>query len=67
MSSMSYRTFLRWNVLGAVAWATTCALAGHWLGHVSFVADHVDQIATAPIALSLVLRERLARTRAVAA
>ena len=54
MSSMPYRTFLRWNVLGAVAWATVFALAGHWLGNVPVVAAHVDLIATAPIVLSVV-------------
>ena len=54
MSSMPYRTFLRWNLLGAAAWATVCAFAGYWLGHVSIVADHVDLIVTVPILLSLV-------------
>ncbi|PJI94704.1 DedA family protein [Luteimicrobium subarcticum] len=64
MSSMPYRTFLRWNVLGAAAWATGCALAGHWLGHVPFVAAHVDLIATAPVLLSVLPLVWHARRRA---
>lgn len=54
MSSMPYRVFLRWNVIGAVAWASVCALAGHWLGQVPFVAAHVDLIAIALVLVSLI-------------
>jgi len=53
-SSMPYRTFLRWNVVGALAWATACALAGHFLGQVPFVANHLELIAIALVALSVV-------------
>lgn len=54
MSSMPYRRFLRWNVLGALAWALVASLAGYWFGHIAFVAGHVDLIAVLLVVLSVV-------------
>ena len=33
---MRWRTFLLWNALGGIAWATTIGLAAYLLGHVAF-------------------------------
>jgi len=32
---MCWRTFLLWNALGGIAWATTIGLAAYLLGHVA--------------------------------
>ena len=32
MSEMTYREFLRWDVFGAISWATVCSVGGYKLG-----------------------------------
>ena len=54
MSRLPYRTFVVWNVLGAVAWVSIAVLAGLWLGGVPWVAHNVDAIALAIVAISAV-------------
>ncbi|EPD83160.1 VTT domain-containing protein [Microbacterium sp. NPDC077391] len=54
MSRLPYRTFVLWNVLGAVAWVAIAVLAGRWLGGVPRVAHNVDAIALAVVAISVV-------------
>lgn len=34
MSTLPYRTFLFWNILGGVFWATACVLGGYAIGEV---------------------------------
>jgi membrane-associated protein len=69
MSSMPYRRFLRWNVLGALGWAVVASLAGYWFGHIAFVAAHVDLIAIVLVLLSVIpigvdlLKTRRAKAR----
>lgn len=53
MARLKYATFLRWNVLGGLLWATVLVVAGSLLGHIPLVADHVDLIALGIVALSL--------------
>lgn len=38
MSGMAYRTFLPWDVAGAVSWAATCVFVGYQVG------DNIDQV-----------------------
>jgi membrane-associated protein len=44
-SSMRWRVFLVWDVVGAIAWALLLTLAGFWLGKVTFVANNIEVIA----------------------
>jgi membrane-associated protein len=54
MSTMHYRTFIKWNVIGGITWALLLTLAGFWLGQIPFVADNVDVISAIIVALSVV-------------
>jgi membrane-associated protein len=38
MSGMAYRTFLPWDVAGAVSWAATCVFIGYQVG------DNIDRV-----------------------
>ncbi|WP_246021294.1 DedA family protein [Arthrobacter echini] len=49
-----YRSFLLWNVIGAVLWGVGLTLAGSLLGGVPFVTDHIDLIAVVIVTLSVV-------------
>lgn len=49
-----YRSFLMWNIIGAVLWGVGLTVAGSLLGGVPFVADHVDLIALVIVVLSVV-------------
>jgi membrane-associated protein len=40
MSGMPYRTFLPWDVAGAVSWAVTCVFVGYKVG------DNIDKVET---------------------
>ncbi|MEC5149866.1 VTT domain-containing protein [Cryobacterium sp. GrIS_2_6] len=54
MSTMHYRTFLKWNAIGGVAWALILTLAGFWLGQIPFVADNIDIISILIVIVSIV-------------
>jgi len=53
VGQMRYRTFLKWNVLGAFAWAVGVTLLGHVLGNVEVVRDHIEIAILGIVALSL--------------
>ncbi|GGV37091.1 VTT domain-containing protein [Streptomyces spectabilis] len=62
--SMTYRTFLTYNVVGGAAWGAGVTAAGYWLGQIAFIKEHVEGIivgivliSVAPVALE-VLRAR---------
>ncbi|MDD1719954.1 MAG: VTT domain-containing protein [Methanoregulaceae archaeon] len=42
IGSMTYRRFLTWNVLGAVAWSVSVVLAGYFLGTVPIIQDNLN-------------------------
>ncbi|GAA3546757.1 DedA family protein [Nocardioides daeguensis] len=54
IGSMERRTFVFFNALGALGWAATFLVAGALLGGVPLIADHVELVAIALVALSLV-------------
>lgn len=54
INEMPRTTFIRWNLIGALAWGTLLPIAGHFLGEISFIRDHVDLIVLGIIAVSLV-------------
>lgn len=64
VGEMKYRTFLKWNILGALAWAVGITTLGHFAGNIEFVREHIDFAIIGIVALSLtpvaieVIRER---------
>ncbi|MFJ5978971.1 DedA family protein [Pseudarthrobacter oxydans] len=68
-----YAAFTLWNVVGALAWATSVTLLGTWLGHYEVVANNIDVIAVAMVLVSVLpwgiefLKRRRRNTRAAAA
>jgi membrane-associated protein len=71
-SSMRWRAFLLWDIVGAAAWALILTLAGFWLGKVSFVANNIEVIAVAVAVISVLpivivgVRRRVRDRRAAA-
>ena len=69
VSSMEYRTFVRWNVIGGTVWAFGVTLLGYWLGQVDVIADHIELAIVAVVGISLlpvgieVLKHLLGRRR----
>lgn len=53
-TSLPYPTFLLWNAVGGIAWATVLSLAGFWLGKIPLIADNVDLIAVVIVVVSVV-------------
>ena len=53
VGEMKYSTFLRWNVLGALAWACGITTLGAVLGNVGLVRDHIEIAILGIVALSL--------------
>lgn len=65
-----YKAFTLWNVVGAVAWATSVTLLGTWLGHYEIIANNIDVIAVIMVLVSVIpwviqlLRRRRTNRRA---
>jgi membrane-associated protein len=64
-SSIPYRTFLLWNILGGSAWAVVLCIAGFSLGRIPLVANNIEVIAVLlaivsvlPIAIVALARRR---------
>jgi uncharacterized membrane protein YdjX (TVP38/TMEM64 family) len=49
---MSMRRFVTYSAIGGVAWAAGVTLLGYFLGHVSFVANHIEVMLVAIVAVS---------------
>jgi membrane-associated protein len=68
-----YKAFTLWNIVGALAWATSVTLLGTWLGHYEIVARNIDVIAVIMVVVSVVpwviefLKRRRGNGRAAAA
>lgn len=54
VARMPHRRFTAYNVLGGIGWTALMLLAGFYAGGVPFVAAHVELVAVALVALSLV-------------
>ena len=54
VARMRYRTFVAYNVLGAVLWGLGLTLLGFFLGEVQFIKDNLDYAAALILMLSLV-------------
>ncbi|WP_034592828.1 DedA family protein [Hamadaea tsunoensis] len=73
-AGMRYRTFVTYNIIGGVAWGTAVTVAGYFLGRLPVVADNIEIILVAivavsfiPVAIEIVRGRRRARARAAAA
>jgi membrane-associated protein len=49
---MRYRTFVTFNLLGALAWGVGLTLLGYFLGQIQFVADYSEYFIIAIVLLS---------------
>jgi membrane-associated protein len=53
-AGMSMRRFITYSAIGGVLWATGLTLLGYYLGHVSFLGDHIDLVLLVIVGLSVV-------------
>ncbi|HEV2970810.1 MAG TPA: VTT domain-containing protein [Pirellulales bacterium] len=53
VARMGYRRFAIYNIAGGIGWVTLMSLAGFWLGNISFVKNHFEQVVIAIVAISL--------------
>ena len=71
MAAMRYRTFVSFNVIGAIGWAAGVTALGSVLGDVPFIRDHIDLILLGIAAVSVLpiaigaLPKFLARVRRI--
>ncbi len=54
IATMRYRTFLVFNVLGAMLWAVGITTLGHFLGEIEFIRNNIEYAIVAVIAVSLI-------------
>ncbi|MGP5732572.1 DedA family protein [Arthrobacter rhombi] len=54
VAKMHYRTFIAFNLVGALLWGVGVTLLGHWLGQYSWVGNNIDIIFVAIVLLSVV-------------
>jgi len=52
-SAMPYRQFFAFNVLGGLLWAVGLTTAGHYLGQITTIRNHIELAVVAVVALSL--------------
>jgi len=53
VSKMHYRTFVTYNLVGAVAWGVGVTLLGFWLGRIEFVQTYIEPILLGIVFLSV--------------
>ncbi|MGE0879623.1 MAG: VTT domain-containing protein [Acidimicrobiia bacterium] len=53
-SSMKYRTFVTYNVVGGLLWAVGVTTAGHFLGQIDFIKNNIEVALIAIVAVSLI-------------
>jgi membrane-associated protein len=51
---MDWRTYLIYSAIGGALWGTGVTLLGYWLGQVTFVANHIELILIAVVAVSVI-------------
>jgi membrane-associated protein len=54
IGDMTMRRFVLYSAIGGVVWASGVTLMGYYLGHVSFVHDHIELMLVAIVAVSLI-------------
>lgn len=65
VGNMDYKTFLRYNVIGGVAWGAGLPLLGYFLGQIAFVKDNIEiaiivivLVSLLPVVLEIVKHRR---------
>ena len=53
LAGMAARQFLAFNVVGAIVWCGTLILAGHWLGHIVWVREHLHWLSLGIVGVSV--------------
>ena len=54
IGSMHYRTFVMWNIIGAIAWVSLFTGAGYFFGNVPFVKNNFHYVALGIIIVSVI-------------
>jgi membrane-associated protein len=54
VSEMSYGFFIRWNIIGGIAWVATFTLLGYFFGTIPFVQKNFELVIVAIIVISFV-------------
>ena len=54
VAKMSFRRYAVYSLIGGVVWTVGVILAGYWLGHITFVHEHVEPLID-PILIAVVL------------
>ena len=54
VGKMPYGHFVRYNVIGALAWGVGVTLLGFWLGNFAFVRDHIEGALILVVLVSLI-------------
>ncbi|KGM09529.1 membrane protein [Cellulomonas carbonis T26] len=54
VGGMRYRTFVTYNLVGALLWGVGVTLVGFWLGQVAFVQENIEAILIGIVAVSVV-------------
>jgi membrane-associated protein len=72
VGSMTYSTFIFYNIIGALLWVPICLLAGFFFGNLPFVKNNFEAVLLGIIAVSLmpavfeIVREKLKSRQTVA-
>jgi membrane-associated protein len=53
ISRMPYRTFIIFNIVGALAWVVICVVAGYWFGNIPVVQRHFEWVILGIVIVSL--------------
>lgn len=54
ISQMNYGFFLRWNVIGGIAWVITFTLLGFFFGNIPFVQENFELVIIAIVLISVI-------------
>ena len=54
VGKMPYGHFVRYNVIGALAWGVGVTMLGFWLGNFEFVRDHIEGVLILVVLVSLI-------------
>ena len=64
VGKMRYRTFISYNVVGALLWGVGVTVIGYWLGQITFVQQNIELILIGIVAISVIpIGVELLRTR----
>ncbi|KRN92912.1 hypothetical protein IV81_GL000982 [Pediococcus stilesii] len=53
-SNMPYKDFIKYNIIGNIAWVSICCSAGYFFGNIPFVKEHFSLVVIGIIVVSLI-------------